>query len=119
MNCVKCGRETTDEQVFCDACLREMEEYPVNPNVVIHIPSRRRQDEIRKNAVRKRNVRTPSEQILQLRKKVRWLRILVVLLLLLCGGLSIAVGRFAEELDFQRLLGQNYHTQEIIVETTP
>ena len=29
MNCMKCGRETQNEQVFCQDCLQEMEKYIV------------------------------------------------------------------------------------------
>ena len=119
MNCVKCGRETSDEQVFCEVCLREMENYPVKPGTVVHIPSRDLQEEVKKTHTKKRVIRTPSEQILRLRKKVTCLRIVVVLLLLLCGGLGFVVGKFAEELDFQRLLGQNYHTEETAGQNDP
>lgn len=114
MSCVKCGRETANDQVFCESCLQEMESYPVKPGTVVHIPSRDRQEEAKKAPTKRRVIRTPSEQILLLRKKLITLRILVALLLLLCAGLGIVVGKFAEELDFQRLLGQNYHTQETV-----
>jgi len=108
MNCVKCGRETAEERVFCDVCLSEMEEYPVKPGTAIHIPARN-PEEVRKPQPKKKPVRTLSEQVLRLKKKVLRLRILVVLLLLICGALGFAVAQAVMELDFQRLLGQNYH----------
>ena len=109
MNCVKCGRETAEERVFCDLCLEEMEKHPVDPRTAVYIP-RRTEEEPRKIVQRKKPVLTPSEQVLRLKKKLRRTRIALVLALLLCGALCFVVGRAVEELDFQRLLGQNYHT---------
>ena len=40
MNCVKCGREIPEDQVFCEICLTEMENYPVKPGTAVHIPPR-------------------------------------------------------------------------------
>lgn len=117
MNCVKCGRETAEEQVFCEACLSEMENYPVKPGTAIHIPVQRPQEETKKQQPRKRLPLTPSEQIIRLRKKVRRLRVIVILLLLLCAGLSFAMGRAMTELDFQRLLGKNYNAEQSVEET--
>ena len=110
MNCVKCGREIGEDQVFCEACLEEMEHYPVKPGTAIHIPTRRDMGELKKNNQKKRPIVPLSEQILRLKKKVLRLRIVVILLLLLCGGLCLLIGRTAMELDIQRLLGQNYST---------
>ena len=117
MNCVKCGREIGEEQVFCELCLGEMEKYPVKPGTAIHIPARTTREETKKQH-RRRPVLTPSEQILRLRKKVRRLRVALVLVLLICAGLCFVIGRTVMELDFQRILGQNYRT-ETVVETEP
>ena len=111
MNCVKCGREIEEDQVFCETCLDEMQQYPVKPDVAIHIPSHKHEEESKKVNTRKKLL-TPSEQILKLRRKVLRLRILILVLVLLCGCLGYVVARTVEELDFQRLLGQNYHTEE-------
>ena len=110
MNCVKCGREIEENQVFCQSCLEEMEQYPVKPGTAVHIPSRKTEEEFKKVHHKKRPILTPSEQIAKLRKKVLRLRILAVLLMLICGVLGYVVARTVEELDFQRLLGQNYNT---------
>lgn len=115
MNCIKCGREIGEDQVFCETCLSEMENYPVKPGTAVHIPSRTLEDEGKKSQPKKRPAPTLSKQVLRLKKKLLRLRIALVLLLLICGGLCFLVGRAVVELDFQRLLGQNYHT----VETTP
>ena len=117
MNCVKCGRETAEEQVFCDVCLGEMENYPVKPGTAVHIPTRNPMTEPKKAHPRRKSVLPPSEQIALLKKKLRRTRILAVVLLLICGSLCLAIGRAVEELDIQRLLGQNYHTEEMVKPT--
>ena len=112
MNCVKCGRETTEERVFCDECLRGMEEYPVKPGTAVHIPSRTEAEETRKAQPKRRSVRTLSEQVLRLKKKVLRLRVLAAVLLLVCGALCFIIGRMTGRVNIQPLPGQNYHTQE-------
>ena len=112
MNCAKCGREIEEDQVFCETCLEEMQQYPVRPDTAIHIPSHKREEEPKKANSKKKLPLSPADQVLKLKKKVLRLRILALLLVMLCGGLSYVVARTVEELDFQRLLGQNYHTEE-------
>ena len=112
MNCAKCGREIGENQVFCPACLEEMERYPVKPGVVVHIPKHTDGAEEKKAPVRKRPTLDPEEQIQKLKKKVRWLRMFVAVLLLACGLLCFAVGKVAMELDVRQIIGQNYSTVE-------
>ena len=40
MNCLRCGRETENEQVFCFLCESVMVKHPVKPNTVVTIPDR-------------------------------------------------------------------------------
>ena len=115
MNCVKCGRETEEDQVFCRICMDAAEKYPVNPTTVVHIPVHKPEDELRRRVVKKKLPPTLSEQNEKLRRKLKRLRITVAVLLLACALLFYGFGRAALELDIQRLLGQNYHTTE----TTP
>ena len=110
MNCVKCGRDIGEDQVFCGTCLEEMEQYPVRPGTAIHIPARKEWEEPKKSNQKKRPIVSLSEQVLRLKKKVLRLRIIVIVLLLLCGSLCFVIGRTVMELDIQRLLGQNYNT---------
>lgn len=119
MNCVRCGRETVEDQVFCDLCLGEMEAYPVKPGTAVHIPARTPQDDMKKAQTKKKTPLTPSEQVLRLKRKVLRLRILLALMLLICGGLCFVISRAVVELDFQRLLGQNYSIVSAIAETKP
>ena len=76
MNCMKCGRETVSENVFCTDCLSEMEKYPVQPGSVVFLPRRRESASAKKTA--KRRAITPEEQITGLRKWV--IRLALVLI---------------------------------------
>ena len=117
MNCVKCGRETVEEQVFCDVCLGEMESYPVKPGTAIHIPTRNPVEETKKSQPRRKTTLPLSEQVLRLKKKVLRLRIVLVLLLLICGFLSYLVGQLSGMVNLKPLPGQNYHTEETAGQT--
>lgn len=110
MNCMKCGRETEEDQVFCRACLDDMDAHPVKPGTVVLIPSRNEEEEPRKNAHRKKLLPTLSEQNARLKKKLLWTRIVLAALLILFGLLCFAVGRVAIEWDTGRAMGQNYST---------
>ncbi len=39
MTCLKCGKETKSDHVFCDRCLTFMEAYPVKPGTPVHLPA--------------------------------------------------------------------------------
>lgn len=110
MNCVKCGREIPEDQVFCENCLTEMENYPVKPGTAVHIPTRPA-EELPKKSVKKKCILTAEELLLRTRKKLRRTRVFAVILLLICGTLSFLMAQAVLELDFQRLLGQNYRTE--------
>lgn len=81
MGCMRCGKETEGKAVFCPECLAEMENYPVKPGTVIHIPHRKEQ-EVRKTP-RKREL-TMEEQ---LQSAHRLIQFLVVAVLGLLGAL--------------------------------
>ena len=118
MNCVKCGREIPEDQVFCEVCLTEMENYPVKPGTAVHIPARTAEEPPKKPVKRKR-IPTAEELLLKTRKKLRRTRIFAVILLLVCGLLSFLMAQAVLELDFQRILGQNYRTEKGNTSTKP
>ena len=117
MNCVKCGREIEQDQVFCWVCLEGMEEYPVKPGTVVHIPKHPEDDE-KKAPIKKKPVLQPEEQVRRLKRKLVRLRIWLAVLLLICGGLCLAVSRVVVVLDFYRFLGKNYNTVETVATET-
>lgn len=94
MNCIKCGREISANQVFCDECLTDMERHPVNPGTPVLLPPR----EKRAPAKRSGNKRTlkPEEQIAAQRTLIRWL---LVLILVLIAALSFMVAALLHTMD--------------------
>ena len=35
MNCLKCGRDIAEDQLFCESCLEVMDQYPVKSGSVV------------------------------------------------------------------------------------
>ena len=92
MDCLKCGKKTTDEQVFCDTCLASMDAYPVKPDVHIQLPNRITGQAAKKPG-RKSRAFSQEEQVIVLRHRVRRLRVLVLLLLICIGILGAMVAK--------------------------
>ena len=80
MNCMKCGSEISEDQVFCQHCLSVMEEYPIRRNIHVHLPKRDEVETAPKRVPKKRRPLSPEEQISHLRLKVLWLRLLAAIL---------------------------------------
>jgi hypothetical protein len=78
--CLKCGKKTEDRSVFCNECLAIMEQYPVKPGTVVHIP-RRHTLPVSATKVDYEESRL-SEQVAQQRGLIRWLTSII-------AGLSI------------------------------
>ena len=103
---MRCGRETAQEQVFCQACLTEMERYPVKPGTVVQLP-RRQETPANKMTLPRRKVLTQEEQIRKLKKNVRILIVLLVLAWTLVAALAYPA--LKELIGEQELRpGQNY-----------
>ncbi len=84
MQCLRCGREILEGQVFCNDCQKVMERHPVKPHTVVNIPQR---------SIRDRNLapKTPrlDDNTELLKRRVRQLRLLVAMLLaflIFCTG---------------------------------
>lgn len=106
MNCLKCGKKTVDEHVFCDECLAVMERYPVKPGTPVHLPRHAFVPTNKKPAPRKRTL-SQEEQIEKLRKRLRRSRLAgLVLLMVLCLAAVLLVREIAGE-DIP-VIGQNY-----------
>ena len=105
MDCMKCGRETKNEQVFCQDCLRVMQRYPVQSGTVVFLP--RRRDPVVKKTV-KRHVVSSEEQIKMLRKQLMMLWLVLVvciaaIMLMINPTLHYVLDEHVE-------IGQNYST---------
>ena len=91
MYCLRCGKETADNKVFCGSCLESMEEYPVKPGQPILLPNRPAPVPARKS--RKSKVFAGDELLDQLRHQLKvtgrlWL---ITILLLVAAIVVIAL----------------------------
>ena len=111
MNCMKCGKEIEESQVFCPDCLAEMEKYPVKPGTVVQLPVQHKAAPARKSP-RRRPQPGPEEQIKLLKKRVLLLRgLLALTMALLITATCFLVWRMNKE-DVTILPGQNYTPEE-------
>ena len=111
MYCMKCGKEISEDQVFCKDCLAVMDTYPVEPDTVVHIPTREH-----RTSEKKRRELTAKEQIAQLHSTVRWLALTVMVLLvaLILTAAMPLQQRNEPSAPTEMPLGRNYTpTQEI------
>ena len=105
MNCMRCGREIPEDQVFCPDCLEGMKKCPIKPDIPIRIP--RRPDPALYRSVRKKGP-PEEEQIRVLKKQVRLLAWLLILAAAVIIVLTIPTIRDLVEDSIKFLPGQNY-----------
>ena len=109
MHCLRCGKENQNEQVFCDTCLKTMEQRPVKPGITVQIPEKPIYTPERR-AVPRHTV-SPAEQIAQLRGTLRWMAITIVALsvvLMITAGMLIYTLTHSSEHPMPGNLGRNY-----------
>ena len=111
MSCLRCGRETAEAQVFCNACLDHMAQHPVKSDTPIYLPKREHK-EIPKKHRRLKRERTAEEIIESLRKRVRFLTALCLILIMMLAAAAAGVW-FAKkqgaDLSIPNI-GQNFQT---------
>ena len=90
MACIKCGKKLKNHNVFCEDCLAEAENYPIDPDTPLVVPKSAEIAPTKKRA-RKRPAPSPEEQLPRLRKAIRrlTLALLVLILLLLASFLLV------------------------------
>ena len=107
MTCLKCGRDTADDHVFCQECLAVMDRYPVKPGTPVHLPHPAEPAPVKKS---RKRVLSPDEQIFHLRRQVRRLMLglsIVTVLLALCAGL-LAYKMLQQQMQPVSNYGRNY-----------
>lgn len=109
MNCMKCGKEMSGNQHFCEQCLEEMEKYPVKPNTVVQIPVRPFSTPAKRKTKRSRFIR-PEDEIRFLRKRIRWLSAALVVSVLAFALTAAATLFLLEDKEIPFDIGQNYGT---------
>lgn len=107
MGCLKCGRETVSEQVFCPDCLLEMQKYPVRPGTVVQLPVRKNSTSGKKQPGKKRSVPL-EDQVKVLKKRCRILILLLIAVLVIAIALAFPAVTHMKESHFK--IGQNYTT---------
>ncbi len=118
MNCLKCGREIDEGQVFCLECIEVMHKYPVKPGIAIQLPRRTETPLLKKVYPKRRQPPTMEEQIRILKRRIRRLAILwLITLALLAATVYPAVEYFLRQ-DIL-LPGQNYSTFSDADSTSP
>lgn len=116
MHCMKCGRETEHETVFCQNCLLEMEKYPVQPGAVVLLPRRKEPSLLKK--MPKRHIPSAEEQNAKLRKWVMYLTIMLTVCIVLIVLMFKPTMHYI--LDEHVEIGQNYSSvTPTIPSTTP
>lgn len=76
MDCMKCGRQTQDQNVFCSDCLAEMEKHPVKPDTPVILPHRKSKD----RRIHQKKQPKAEEMITQLQLKIKRLWICIAVL---------------------------------------
>ena len=109
MNCLKCGVEIGEDQVFCEKCLAEMRRFPVKPGTPVQLPNRPDADAPKKTAPRRRPL-TPEEQIRNLRKAIQWLSVLLVVSLIAFIFSVSLLWEYTDAKNVANIIGQNYST---------
>ena len=84
MNCLKCGRKLEDGQIFCSACLENMNDYPVKPGTPVQLPpiqsvlpTKPKHKQLRE--------RKPEDEVRRLRSSVQLLTLILIVLMLAFG----------------------------------
>lgn len=108
MGCLKCGANTAEAQVFCDACLDVMQKYPVNPETPVRIPHREPSVQERKTPVSQDL--TSHHQIAQLRTMIRWLTATIGVLSVLLCLMAVLLLRTLDAEPASPAIGKNYTT---------
>lgn len=106
MYCLRCGRDTKSDRVFCDQCQQNMDLYPVKPGTAIHLPKRNTSVAVKKKTRRKKQL-SSEEQITQLKASLKRTRIFVAALLFMLALTITAMLYIATHLEDPNL-GKNY-----------
>ena len=109
MQCLKCGKETT-QQVFCEECLLKMKDCPIKPGTPVQLPDRREVAERRQIAKKPLSLKT---KYARMKNWVKWLALALVCAL---AALAVVTALFLQQLrkpapiaETEPDIGQNYN----------
>ena len=106
MQCMKCGRDLDENQVFCDICREDMKEYPVKPGTVVLLPHYQRPYTQPKKTVKR--VVPLEEQFRKVKSRNRILAWLLAGTITVAAGLGYLAAALYIEYVGKFLPGQNY-----------
>ena len=109
MNCMKCGTEIENGNVFCESCLEDMSKYPVNPGTRILLPNHPTPEAAKKQPI-KRRPPTAEEKLKKTQHVLKWVTVTLVVSLLLLGYAISMLWKNATPANPQDNIGQNYNT---------
>lgn len=115
MNCIKCGREIDEQNVFCPGCLEDMARYPVAPETVVQLPQ---QQKHHKKAPRK-HTPTAEELLKRARNQIGWMYVIMVLIIFMTVVFAFIAFDLQNKYDFSNILGQNYSIVDQFTSTVP
>ena len=115
MNCLRCGRETAEQQVFCNLCLDDMARHPVKSDTPIYLPNRKTKEPSKKQPHWQKRERTPEEMVTILRKRVRILAVLCVILFMMLAAAAAGVW-FARQQGAELSIPKDNPNYQIITE---
>ena len=105
MNCMKCGREVDDGQVFCPECLEVMEQDPIRISASVQIP----RQPPRRNTPRRPAIHL-EEELRRVERANEILRIWIILLAVASMLLGMAI--YHGEIQHAEDMGKNYSVVE-------
>ncbi len=103
MKCLRCGRDTGGDQVFCTLCTQDMQKDPVKPGTAVLLPNRPAQQ-------RKPRVQEPSpeEKLSRLRHRLRTLRLILLAAIAVIAVLACLLLFGSEQAQDAQPLGRNF-----------
>ena len=106
--CLKCGKKTEERSVFCGGCLAVMEQYPVKPGTVVHLPQRQTVSEA--NTPGDYDESTTAAQLVQQRGMIRWLTGIIAALSVLLVITAVLLIHSLDNGPELPVIGRNYTT---------
>ena len=108
VNCMKCGRETKSDDVFCLECLDHMERHPVAENMLAYVPTEKDRAAAAKKLTVAHPVISEEEQVKRLQRKNHVLSLLVIVFLAVSAFFAVLSIETLHELNVKDLIGKNY-----------
>lgn len=94
MACIKCGKDTVAGAEFCKECLADMEQHPVKQGTPLILPKR---DELPALRASRRKTLKPEQQVLQLKRTLRWVLGLCIVLLLIATAAILVLFHLVDD----------------------